>query len=111
MSRRISHNEPPGGSASLSPSTLRAASIWGQGLACVAFIMTVVVRPGFAKEPAHTIRKSPFSSSTYRIWKEPRRGPTPRSLERVIKRNPPIGAHSQKLEEQGGRFTSERRAP
>ena len=77
----------------------------------LAFIISLDVSPGLATEPALTIRKSPFSSSTYRLWKEPRRDPTPRSVERVIKRSAPIGAQTQKLEEQGGRFSSERKAP
>jgi hypothetical protein len=70
-----------------------------------------VVLPALAKEPALTIRKSPFSSSRHRLWTEPRRGPTPRAVERVIKRSPPIGTQTQRLEEQGSRFTSEGKAP
>jgi hypothetical protein len=92
-----------------SPSTLPTAV--AQVLAYLAVILGLLVTPCAAKEPALTIRKSPFSSSTYRVWKEPRRDATPRSVERVIKRNPPIGKQTQKLEEQGGRFTSERKAP
>lgn len=79
--------------------------------AYAALLLVSVTTPTDAKEPATTIRKSPFSSSSYRIWKEPRRGPTPRSVERVIRRNPPVGPHSDKLEQQGSHFTSDGKAP
>ena len=79
--------------------------------AYAALLFVSVTTPSLAKEPALTIRKSPFSSSTYRVWKEPRRASTPRTVERVIRRNPPVGPHSQKLEQQGSHFTSDGKAP
>lgn len=84
---------------------------WLPALGGIALVLGTVTSQSFAKEPALTIRKSPFSSSSYKLWKEPHRGPTPRSVERTIRRNPPVGTHSQNLEQQGGRFTSERKAP
>lgn len=77
-------------------------------IAGIAVAATVAAGSSLAKEQT---RRSPFSSSTYRIWKEPRGAQKPRSVDRVIRRNPPAGAHSEKLEQQGSHFTSDGKAP
>lgn len=76
----------------------------GRATCSILALLFCLAAPTQAKE---RVRKSPFSSSTYRIWKEPRRGPTPRSVDQVIKRSPPVGNASQGLEDKGGRFVAD----
>lgn len=107
MRRRFSFNSSWSGSAGASPSTSSCLRVVLRLVLLIAF----TAPPTLAKEPSLTIRKSPFSSSSYRLWKGAKRDPTPRSVERTIRRNPPVGPHSEKLEDQGSHFTSDRKAP
>jgi hypothetical protein len=72
--------------------------------------LIILSSPVSAKDPPLTIRKSPFSSSSYHLWKGQRRSPSQR-VEPINRRNPPVGTHSQNLEERGRHFTSDGKAP